>query len=345
MTGKAHEFYIRKVSSDPYRWNLHDFFLELFNSCFPVDFRSKQRRKLAECSQRGRTVREYVSELYEFWNLIGDVSEREKVTRLWNGFQHWLQSELWKDKLNSEKSTLSEVVAAAEVLEIAHSVGGGSERHFHKGKDKSLSFNRSSDNPPRASDGGGKDGENSSTGNNQQHFGKRKPVTKPRAGKQLTSRMKLSKEEHDHAVENKLCFICKKSGHFANACPDTCTIQGGSSSKPPGVSSFSVHVTPDIEQLRALADTTESLDQLELGTCELMLESFMLEEDDSRHRKMGDPLARRAEHVLAMSALFPEDNTDTLETYRHDRFTVYRISKYEHIICDNARLSDRPNGT
>ena len=157
--------------------------------------------------------------------------------------------------------------------------------------------------------------------------------------------MKLSKEEHDHAVENKLCFICKKSGHFANACPDTCTIQGGSSSKPPGVSSFSVHVTPDIEQLRALADTTESLDQLELSTCELMLESFMLEEDDSRHRKMGDPLARRAEHVLAMSALFPEDNTDTLETYRHDRFTVYRISKYEHIICDNARLSDRPNGT
>ena len=211
---------------------------------------------------------------------------------MWNGFQHWLQSELWKDKLNLEKFTLSEVIATAEVLEIAHLVGGGSEHCFHKGKDKSLSFNRSSDNLPQASDGGGKDGENSSTGNNQQHFGKRKPTTKPRAGKQLTSRMKLSKEEHDHAVENKLCFICKKSGHFANVCPDARTIQGGSSSQPPGVSSFSMHITPDIEQLRELADTMESLDQLELSTCELMLESFMLEEDDSRHRKIGGLLAR-----------------------------------------------------
>ena len=45
-----------------------------------------------------------------------------------------------------------------------------------------------------------------------------------------------------------------------------------------------------------------------------------------------------------MSTPFPEDNTDTLETYWCDRFMVYWISKYEHVICDNARLSDRLNG-
>jgi hypothetical protein len=128
LTGKAHEFYIREVAGDPYSWGLQEFFLELFNSCFPVDFRTKQRRKLGECLQRGRTVREYVSELYELWNLIGDVGEREIVTKLWNGFQYWIQSELWKDKLNPEKSSLREVIAAAEVIEIAHSVGGNNNK-------------------------------------------------------------------------------------------------------------------------------------------------------------------------------------------------------------------------
>ena len=60
--------------------------------------------------------------------MIGNVGEREKVTKLWNGFQYWIQSELWKDKLNPEKSSLREVIAAAEVIEIAHSVGGNSNK-------------------------------------------------------------------------------------------------------------------------------------------------------------------------------------------------------------------------
>jgi hypothetical protein len=78
LTGKAHGFYIREVAGDPYSWGLQEFFLELFNSCFPIDFRIKQHCKLGECLQRGHTVREYVSELYELWNLIGDIGERKK---------------------------------------------------------------------------------------------------------------------------------------------------------------------------------------------------------------------------------------------------------------------------
>jgi hypothetical protein len=57
LTGKAHEFYIREVAGDPYSWGLQEFFLELFNSCFPIDFCTKQHHKLGECLQWGRTVR------------------------------------------------------------------------------------------------------------------------------------------------------------------------------------------------------------------------------------------------------------------------------------------------
>ncbi|KIN98996.1 hypothetical protein M404DRAFT_30799 [Pisolithus tinctorius Marx 270] len=39
LTGKAHEFYVREVSGDPYKWRLLDFFTQLFNYCFPTRIR------------------------------------------------------------------------------------------------------------------------------------------------------------------------------------------------------------------------------------------------------------------------------------------------------------------
>ena len=51
LSRKAHEFYVCKVSSNLYKWRLHDFFLEFFNSCFPIDFRTKQREKLKRAYQ------------------------------------------------------------------------------------------------------------------------------------------------------------------------------------------------------------------------------------------------------------------------------------------------------
>ena len=63
-----------------------------------------------------------MSELNELWNLIRDVSERDQVIKLWHGFNPYIQTDLWKDKLNPEKSSLISVLVAAEIIEIAHSV-------------------------------------------------------------------------------------------------------------------------------------------------------------------------------------------------------------------------------
>ena len=148
LTGKAHEFYIREVAGGPYSWEVQEFFLELFSSCFPVYFCTTQRHKLGECLQWGHTICEYVAELYELWNLLSDVSEREKVTKLW--IQYWIQSELWKDKLNPEKLSLCEVIAAVEVIEIAHSMDGNNKCTNEKGRPAGGS---SSSGPSRQTDG------------------------------------------------------------------------------------------------------------------------------------------------------------------------------------------------
>ncbi|KIJ60873.1 hypothetical protein HYDPIDRAFT_46246, partial [Hydnomerulius pinastri MD-312] len=123
LKGKAHEFYIREVSNDPYSWRLREFFVGMFNYCFPINYRTKQRHKLTNCFQRNRSVRDYLSELNELWNLIGDVSERDKVMKLWEGLNKYLQAELWKSHLNPETSRLAIVIEEAEIIEIAFSVG------------------------------------------------------------------------------------------------------------------------------------------------------------------------------------------------------------------------------
>ena len=75
LTGRAYEFYVCEVSGKPYRWRLPDFFRELFNYCFPVDFCIKQRAKLCCCYQNSSRVRDYVYELNELWTIIGDIDE------------------------------------------------------------------------------------------------------------------------------------------------------------------------------------------------------------------------------------------------------------------------------
>ena len=89
LTGRAYEFYVCEVSGKPYRWRLPDFFRELFNYCFPVDFRIKQRAKLRCCYQNSSRVRDYVYELNELWTMIGDIDERTCVHKLWFGLRQY----------------------------------------------------------------------------------------------------------------------------------------------------------------------------------------------------------------------------------------------------------------
>jgi Retrotransposon gag protein len=122
LTGRAHEFYVREVSGDPYRWRLPEFFRELFNYCFPVDYRIKLHQKLHVCYQNDKSVKDYLYELNEIWNMIGETNECTKVHKIWFGLWKEIQHDLWKDKLNPEISSLKHVVKAAKIIEIANSV-------------------------------------------------------------------------------------------------------------------------------------------------------------------------------------------------------------------------------
>ena len=122
LNGVAYDFYTQKVSMNFADWTLQELFEELYNYCFPVNYRMEQRLKLKRCFQNDKKVSAYVHELEELYNMIGAADEREKVIKLWYGLQTFIQQGLWRDLLNPETSTWEEVVDHASILEIAHSI-------------------------------------------------------------------------------------------------------------------------------------------------------------------------------------------------------------------------------
>ncbi|KAJ6521849.1 hypothetical protein B0H19DRAFT_1203452, partial [Mycena capillaripes] len=68
LDGKALDFYNQVVVPDEDAWTLKRFFTELFNFCFPVDYRNKQRKRLDRCFQGSKEVAAHVAEWSQIWN-------------------------------------------------------------------------------------------------------------------------------------------------------------------------------------------------------------------------------------------------------------------------------------
>ncbi|KAF8799892.1 hypothetical protein BYT27DRAFT_7263507 [Phlegmacium glaucopus] len=129
LTGKAYDFYTQKVSMDEANWTLTRFYTET------------------------KRVAEYTYELQELFNMIGAVSEQDRVIKFWNGSRPIIQKGLWRDNLNPEISTWDEVIAQAEIIEISENVAerrdrrngsslqntGSGKDHYHGGSSGSMS--------------------------------------------------------------------------------------------------------------------------------------------------------------------------------------------------------------
>lgn len=115
---------MQKVApDDPQNWDLHKFFTELYNYCFPIDYKQRTRLRLENMYQGpGQSVSEYIHELQELFNMVGDIPQRHKVIKLWYSLKSKIQKIMWKDGLHPDESTWEEVVAKAEMIEIADSV-------------------------------------------------------------------------------------------------------------------------------------------------------------------------------------------------------------------------------
>ena len=110
LTDKAYNFYMKKVMIDEDHWTVSQFYKELFNYCFPIDYRMQLRKTLAHCHQNDKTIAEYTHELQDLFNMIGSIPKQEQVLKFWNSACPPIQKELWQNKLNPELLSWREVV-------------------------------------------------------------------------------------------------------------------------------------------------------------------------------------------------------------------------------------------
>ena len=124
LDDKGYNFYMQKVATDdPKEWDLHRFFTELFNYCFPIDYRQQMHIKMENIYQgSNQSVSEYIHELQELFTMVGAMTSEMKVIKLWYSLKPKIQRILWKDGLHPDTSTWAEIVAKAEVIEIADNV-------------------------------------------------------------------------------------------------------------------------------------------------------------------------------------------------------------------------------
>jgi hypothetical protein len=273
LTGKARDFYDRKVVKDEHTWTLKDFFWGLFNFCFPINFREKQRVRLNNCVQNDKSVTEHISEWEQIYNMIGLEDNQEKVVMLWRSLRADIRQEMYRDKLDPEVSSWDEVTAAAEhaeiILNLNHSDNDQDSEPNNGGE---SGHSDDADNPGN----GGRESRNASSTVVQISSGKR--AENKSAGTSNSARGMSEKKRNPYLAAG-LCFKCGVKGHLARNCPELTVVVSKQKGKPPGFAAHGVEFvepsTPD-----ALYESTEVLDTLDVGATSFLGAGMIVEEGE-----------------------------------------------------------------
>lgn len=258
LTGKAYKFYSTVISISAESWDRQRFFTELYNYCFPPDFRLRQRKKLESFSQGDMTVAEFAAELMILFRIIGKSTAEQRVDRLWNGLRPELQSALWKEGLDYEQNTWDEVIQVATRYEIAEQIENNQRKDQRNNKGNNNSGARRNNN---------NNYRQQNTDNNGTRREHRNEDGAPKNSKFETSKNSNNKSTDQNqaaarpneANSQVECYRCKGFGHISRNCPSAQTVKSKNNhGKPPGVKSFNIEVAVENEDmLAALESTTE----------------------------------------------------------------------------------------
>ena len=261
LTDKAYNFYTQKVTIDKDHWTVSQFYKELFNYCFPIDYRMQLWKTLARCHQNDKTIAKYTHKLQDLFNMIGSIQKQEQVLKFWNSTRPSIQKELWQNKLNPELSSWREVVTQAEIIKIAENVAecrdrrsgqssqvsgaaSGSGRSsskiknqpvdrsvravtfgsWHKthGKHGKKLFHQAREGSQRGSTSHSQSG--TSTGKGKFKSGSVPPNAHQHRPSQPWWTPQLSDKEKSEYRAARRCFSYGKEGHMSRNCPDNAAV-------------------------------------------------------------------------------------------------------------------------
>ncbi|CAK5277103.1 unnamed protein product [Mycena citricolor] len=249
MSGRAREFYNSRVENDEHTWTLSDFFWGLFNFCFPVNFREKQRSKLNVCKQDDKSVLVHKAKWEQIFNTIGLEANQEKVVMFCRSLKTSICKEMFRANLDPEMSTWDEVTRRAEAAEVivnidledADSDVAEAPRHQPKWKKDILA----TENEKRRNGGQAFSVSSAAVKTPKKDQNEKAWDYVMRDGKKLPAKTRAT-----YLSEGR-CFECGERGQLSRNCPDMSAMKSEKPGKPPGIASHAIKIS--------LAETTETV--------------------------------------------------------------------------------------
>jgi hypothetical protein len=260
---RAYKYYDQEILSKRKKLTLSQFFSGLFDYVFPPDFRAQQRDRFDECSQHGRNVRDFLQNLRDLANTIGDLEDKDIVLAFWRRCERYLRVELTRDGYSADSIPLQTLEELSIQHERTHNLlereardpkSGNSVRNRTEDSNSENSDAQTSSRYHTKSDSDQDSVSSSSSGleNEKKRRGRRR---RHRLSSSSSSEIKLDEghetdlESQDSKVERERrsrlkaegrCFQCESKGHMYKDCPKV--LQLANDSEKPSIASNAVYM-------------------------------------------------------------------------------------------------------
>ncbi|KAF8136864.1 hypothetical protein K438DRAFT_1996877 [Mycena galopus ATCC 62051] len=249
------------VVKDEEEWDLRRFFTELFEFCFPVDFRNTQRERLSDCYQNAKDVAAHVAEWSEIYNTIGLEDTQAKIVMLFNSLTYPIQTEIYRKNLDPEVATWDEIVKAATAAEVLVKLNQKNQKEakFEYQSDESE-HNEDDDADAPADDGSDAEEDYIEESSKREHGGRveasqmlAEPMRTAAIGR---DEQPLMLRQQADFMRRGLCFNCGGRGHRARDCPSP-RLQPERNEFKRGINTHAMYFSTGSQSREALYESTE----------------------------------------------------------------------------------------
>ncbi|EJD36170.1 hypothetical protein AURDEDRAFT_130222 [Auricularia subglabra TFB-10046 SS5] len=344
LSDKAKRFYLSHVAGKESKWTRDEFFIALYNYCFPADFRSQQREKFNNYVQLSLSVRDYEAHLRTIAESIGDITPAQFGTRFVHGLRAEIQQKVKVEGLSGETHDIEVLSDFAQRVELSLQTVRAPAARVNPRNGSSNRTPRSGQFAQRREERGERAPRSETRPEVQKHGDTAsKPHGRDERGKVRggtnSSRSKMSKEERERHRAQGLCFKCHRPDHLEKDCPDVNTVR-----KPQAKSLRAITLDPEEARIRGQINRAASMGlmamRLEPPCEDLELLRFR---DELYGRWLSSKLLEGVPYPLDPPNLVPNEHRFELERFMTDNtlFDIHDRSMGRTYTIDAATLYDQ----